>query len=724
MSSLSLRSKLSKNKTTRNQTTSTTTTTTTMTTNIPRLPRLPRLARLSRLAALALGSLLLSALQPFSPSALSASAASAPMLTPWSADAQAGRGWQEYPRPQMTRDTWQNLNGQWDYAITPYIAPPPQKYDGQIRVPYPVESHLSGVTKTLNPDQRLWYHRTFTIPATWTGQRVLLHFGAVDWETHIFVNGGIAGSHRGGSTPFTLDITPFLKTANAATQDIIIAVYDPTNAGEQPIGKQRLERGTIWYTPTSGIWQTVWLEPVPPEMSIAHVKCVPDLDAKLLKLTTLGDHIDTGNTHYAIRARVLDDGKLIAEASGRLNRELTIPIPNPVAWSPDTPRLYDLQIDLYRIPNPFAPAADNNANAKGKKGKKNAESKKSKAGAPDIPPPPLFGPDEQKFYASIPAAAKQLDSVKSYFAMRKISLGKSPKGVTIMLNNTPLFQLGPLDQGYWPDGLLTPPTETAMRYDLDFLKRAGFNMLRKHIKVEPALYYAYCDKIGLLVWQDMPSGMAQTGRGAPEADTQHVRGNSQGEGKKRPEVAANYENELREMLEALQPFPSIVIWTPFNEGWGQYDSARIAANVKALDPTRLVNAASGWLDTGAGDILDYHQYRPNKLNANVLSRKDDRRALVLGEFGGLNYVVEGHRWFPDKLTKNYQSAETLKDYEAGYIARLGQMRDVAKANGLCAAVYTQTTDVEGEMNGFLTYDRKVAKLPAERLAEIYKSLGL
>jgi len=680
---------LPKNKTTRNQTTAAT-----MTTNLPRLPRLPRHA------TLALGCLLLFSAFNLQPSAFPA------MLTPWSADAQAGRGWQEYPRPQMTRDTWQNLNGQWDYAITPYVAPPPQKYDGKIRVPYPVESHLSGVTKPLNPDQRLWYHRTFTIPAAWTGQRVLLHFGAVDWETHVFVNGGIAGSHRGGSTPFSLDITPFLKTganANASSQDIVIAVADPTNAGEQPIGKQRLERGTIWYTPTSGIWQTVWLEPVPAEMSIASINCVPDLDAKTLKLTTMGNHVDTGDRHYAIRARVFDAGKLVTEASGRLNRELTIPIPAPVAWSPDAPHLYDLQIDLYRVPNPFAPAATGNA---------------------AIPPPPLFGPDEQKYYASIPAGATRLDSVKSYFAMRKISLGKGPKGVTIHLNNKPIFQLGALDQGYWPDGLLTPPTETAMRYDLDFLKRAGFNMLRKHIKVEPALYYAYCDKIGLLVWQDMPSGMAQTGRGAPEADTQHVRGNAQGEGKKRPEVAANFENELREMLDALRPFPSIVVWTPFNEGWGQYDSARIAANVKSCDPTRLVNAASGWLDTGAGDILDYHQYRPNKLTAEVLLRKDDRRALVIGEFGGLNHVVEGHRWFPDKLTKNYQGAETLKDYEAGYIMRMERMRDVAKANGLCASVYTQTTDVEGEMNGLLTYDRQVAKLPAERLAEINKSLGL
>ena len=612
------------------------------------------------------------------------------MLTPWSADAQSGHGWHEYPRPQLTRDTWQNLNGLWDYAITPLASPAPQNYDGQIRVPYCVESILSGVAREFKPGQRLWYHRVFTLPKTWAGQRVLLHFGAVDWETFVLVNGAPVGSHRGGFTPFSFDITPFLKTGADAAQEITIAVTDPTNEGSQPRGKQYLKLGQ-GPPATSGIWQTVWLEPVPAAMSIAAVQCEPDLDARRLKLTATGDRVTPDITRYAIRARVFDAGKLVAETTGLLNRELSIPIPDPVAWTPAAPHLYDLQIDLYRAPDSYNPP-------------KSAKNKTAK--------PPST------------ANAKQIDSVKSYFAMRKISLGKGPKGVTIHLNNKPIFQLGALDQGYWPDGLLTPPTETAMRYDLDFLKRAGFNMLRKHIKVEPALYYAYCDKIGLLVWQDMPSGMAQTGRGAPEADTQHVRGNAQGEGKKRPEVAANFENELREMLDALRPFPSIVVWTPFNEGWGQYDSARIAANVKSCDPTRLVNAASGWLDTGAGDILDYHQYRPNKLTAEVLLRKDDRRALVIGEFGGLNHVVEGHRWFPDKLTKNYQGAETLKDYEAGYIMRMERMRDVAKANGLCASVYTQTTDVEGEMNGLLTYDRQVAKLPAERLAEINKSLGL
>jgi len=661
-----------------------------------------------RLVALALGCLLISAFG-LQPSAFSA------MTTRWAADAQAGKGWQEYPRPQMTRDAWQNLNGQWDYAITPIASPAPASYDGQIRVPYAVESYLSGVTKTFLPDQRLWYHRTFTLPKEWDGQRVLLHFGAVDWETQVYVNGAFAGSHRGGSTPFSFDITPCLK--NGGAQDLVVTVTDPTSAGEQPRGKQHLEpRGTIWYTPTSGIWQTVWLEPVPAEMSIASVKCVPDLDSKTLKLTVMGSRVAIGDQHYAIRARVLDAGKPVAEASGRLSRELTIALDNPVAWSPDNPRLYDLQVDLYRVPNPFA--ADDNAGAKGK-----GKGKKGKAGG-GAKIPPFFGSDEQAFFAKIPDAAQQLDSVKSYFAVRKISLGQGPKGVTIMLNNKPIFQLGPLDQGYWPDGLLTPPTETAMRYDLDFLKKAGFNMLRKHIKVEPALYYAYCDKIGLMVWQDMPSGMmAAEGRGSG-ADTQHVGGNAQGEGKKRPEVAANFENELHEMLDALQPFPSIVIWVPFNEGWGQYDTVRIGAVVKAYDPLRLVNDVSGWLDAGGGDIQDYHEYRPEQLNTQRLARNDNKRALVLGEFGGFGLPIEGHLWFPNKGSNIYQSANSTDKLEEGYRMRLGKLRDVAKANGMCAGVYTQTTDVEGELNGLMTYDREVIKITAEKLAEIHKGLGL
>ena len=654
----------------------------------------------------AAGAFALPALQPLSPPAFSADA---PMLTPWAADAQAGRGWLEYPRPQMTRDTWQNLNGQWDYAITPLGSPAPEKYDGQIRVPYCVESTLSGVAREFKPDQRLWYRRAFTIPANWDGQRVLLHFGAVDYECHVYVNGAPAGSHTGGFAPFSFDITPHLKKDGAA-QEIIVSVTDPTSDGDQPRGKQRLEQSGIWYTPVSGIWQTVWLEPVPAEMSIESIKCEPDLDGQFLKLTAMGNRIAHGEAHYAIRARVLDAGKLVAEASGRLNRELVIPIANPKTWCPANPHLYDLQIDLLGVESPFKAAAKTDP----KTGK--ATPPKGRA------PVKYFGPEEQAFYAKIPSGSRQLDSVKSYFAMRKISLGQGPKGVVILLNNKPLFQLGPLDQGYWPDGLLTPPTEAAMRFDLDFLKKAGFNMLRKHIKVEPALYYAHCDKIGLLVWQDMPSGMAERDHVHGE-DRQHVLRNDSGEIKRLPQSAAQFELELRRMIDALHAFPCIVLWVPFNEGWGQYDTDRIGKWVKQYDPSRLVNNVTGWRHTDGGDILAHHNYN-EKLPADTLVRRDARRALVLGEFGGVGYPIEGHLWWTNKRNWGYQTYHSAADLEKHYRNRLGQLRDMANATGMCAGVYTQTTDVEGEVNGLLTYDRKVEKIPAAKLREIHRALEL
>ncbi|MDF9826159.1 hypothetical protein M2447_000235 [Ereboglobus sp. PH5-10] len=650
----------------------------------------------SLIKALGLGALALSL--PAIASAQNETKTDAPMLTPWAADAQAGRGWQEYPRPQMTRATWQNLNGQWDYAITPLAAAAPAKYDGKIRVPYPVESVLSGVARELKPGQRLWYHRAFTIPKAWDGQRVLLHFGAVDWEAHVYVNGAPVGSHRGGFDPFSFDITPYIKAGGG--QELVVAVTDPTSEGDQPRGKQKLDQQGIWYTPASGIWQTVWLEPVPAEMSIAVVKCEPNLDAGLLKLTTLGNRVAVGKTHYAIRARVLDGGKLVAEAGGRLNRELNIPIPDAKTWSPDSPHLYDLQIDLFRVENPF-------------KGEKiNPKTWQSVR---------YFGPEEQAFYAKLPDGAVQLDSVKSYFGMRKISLGQGPKGVVMMLNNKPLFHYGPLDQGYWPDGLLTPPTEAAMRFDLDYLKKAGFNMLRKHIKVEPALYYAHCDRIGLLVWQDMPSGMAEGASRTPGEDSQFVRRGGQKEAVRSPGSARQFETELRAMIDALYSHPSIVVWVPMNEGWGQYDSVRLGAAVKACDPSRLVNNVSGWLDTGAGDMLDYHNYSEKM---PVMERKDAHRALVLGEFGGLGYPIEGHLWWTNKRNWGYQTYHNAADLEKHYIDRLSQLREFAENQGMCAGVYTQTTDVEGEVNGLLTYDRKVEKIPAARLKEIHQATKL
>jgi hypothetical protein len=617
------------------------------------------------------------------------------MLTPWAGDAKAGRGWQEYPRPQLVRERWQNLNGPWDYAITPATAATPANYEGKILIPYPLESVLSGVTRGLKPDERLWYRRAFIIPAGWENQRVLLHFGAVDWETRVYVNGALAGTHRGGFDPFSFDITAHLKPAAAAPQELVVSVIDPTSEGDQPRGKQRLEQSGIWYTPASGIWQTVWLEPVPAEMSIAAIKCTPNPDAGLLNVTVFGNRIATGEAHYAVRTRVLSAGRLVAENVSRLRREAAIAIPNAIAWTPANPHLYDLKIELFRIPNPLPPREKNK------------------------PAVPFFGEKEETHYAKLPVGAVPVDTVASYAGMRKISLGDGPRGPVLMLNNTPLFQYGPLDQGYWPDGLLTPPTETAMRHDLDFLKKAGFNMLRKHIKVEPALYYAHCDRIGLLVWQDMPSGMVAPVKTTEGEDRENFASGTEGAQPMPPATAAQFEAELRAMIDALHPHPSIVMWVPFNEGWGQYDTERIAAWVKAHDPTRIVNAVSGWTDRNCGDIYDLHNYREKM---DLPPRKDTHRAYVLGEFGGLGLPLEGHLWWTDKRNWGYQTYKTAAELEREYRLRLNQVRAYARERGLSAAVYTQTTDVEGEVNGLLTYDRKVEKLPAATLHEIHSGL--
>jgi hypothetical protein len=611
------------------------------------------------------------------------------MPTPWSDDAAAGRAWQEYPRPQLVRERWLNLNGLWDYAITPLgaAAPAPAAYDGKIRVPYPLESTLSGVGRSLAPHQRLWYRRTFAVPAEWRGMRVVLHFGAVDYDCHLFVNGAPAGAHQGGFDPFSFDITACLKPGGP--QEIVLAVTDPSSEGDQPRGKQRLNQTGIWYTPASGIWQTVWAEPLPAENAIAEIRATPDVDAGVLKLAVLGT-VPVSPQIHAFRAQVLEGGRVIAEASHRIDREVTIPIPNVRLWSPAHPHLYDLRVELFRIPNPV----------------------------PTGPPRArYFGAAEQKLFARVPTDAERVDTVTSYFGMRKVSLAPGTHGPVLTLNNEPLFHLGTLDQGYWPDGLLTPPSEAGMRHDVDFLKRAGFNMLRKHIKVEPALYYAHCDRAGIMVWQDMPSGMRVLTTPPPGADSQHVRRDDEGFIIKRSPAATQFELELRRMIDALRHHPSIVMWVPFNEGWGQYDTARIAAAVKALDPTRLVNAVSGWTDVPrAGDIFDLHSYQ-EKLQ--LAPPPDKVRAFVVGEFGGLGLPVQGHLWWTDKRNWGYQTYHTAQDLAAQYENRFDQIIAMKRERGVSASVYTQTTDVEGEVNGLLTYDRRVEKLPADDLAKIH-----
>jgi beta-galactosidase/beta-glucuronidase len=566
--------------------------------------------------------------------------ADSPLTTQWTAGVSPTHAWPEYPRPQMERAKWTNLNGLWDYAIQEKAAGTPTKFDGQILTPYPVESALSGVKRPLLPTQRLWYRRTFATPRL-KQDRLLLHFGAVDWRAEVFVNGTAVGTHEGGYDPFTFDITDALKP-KAARQEIVVAVWDPTDSELHPRGKQVLNPNGIWYTAVSGIWQTVWLEPVP----AAHIEAltlVPDIDGKRLRITVKA----AGNATFTAVARL--HGKEVGRVGGDANSEVSLPVSQLDLWSPDHPVLYDLEVQL-----------------------------------------------------------KGGDRVKSYFGMRKIEVKKDVAGINrIFLNNSPKFLIGPLDQGWWPDGLYTAPSDEASRYDIEMLKKLGFNMCRKHVKVEPARWYYWCDKLGFMVWQDMPSAMAKgrpTGVKKNGADVEFT-----------PDEDTAFRKELRAMIQNLQNAPSIVAWVPFNEGWGQHSTNEILRMVKALDPTRLVDAPSGWEDRGEGDMKDMHQY-PGPGMYPVMPD----RASVLGEFGGLGWPVEGHLWW-NKRNWGYRTYTDQQGLNAAYEDVVSKLEPLIRA-GLCAAVYTQTTDVEGEINGLMTYDRKVVKYDAAKLAPLHARL--
>jgi hypothetical protein len=565
-------------------------------------------------------------------------AATGPLKTRWTDSVSPTNDHPEYPRPQMERSVWQNLNGLWEYAITPKDASWSGTADGHILVPFPVESALSGVMRSVSPDERVWYHRVFEVPSSWHRKRVLLHFGAVDWETNVWVNGKKIGTHRGGYDPFTFDITEALKSGGP--QDLLVSVYDPTDGEEgglQPHGKQTLHPGGIMYTPTTGIWQTVWLEPVP-HTYISDLKIVPDIDHSQLHLTVFVNGPTTG---YEVEAQATEQNSVVARGSGAPNAELTLTIPNEKLWSPDDPFLYGLTVTL-----------------------------RNSDGA--------------------------VDRVKSYFGMRKISIGPDEKGITrILLNNRPIFQIGLLDQGFWPDGLYTAPSEAAMRYDLETIKRLGFNLLRKHVKVEPDVWYSLCDHLGILVWQDMPSA----GRPA-NLD---------------PEILARrdrqFEHELSAMIQTHWNHPCIIMWVPFNEGWGQFDTARIVSMIKELDPSRLVDNASGWTDERVGDVIDMHNY-PGPGSP----KPEPNRAAVLGEFGGLGFAVKGHTW--SQKSWGYQglpNREMLTLRYAQLLQKVWQLRDNP---GLCAAVYTQLSDVETECNGIMTYDRAEIKMNPKIMTEV------
>lgn len=572
------------------------------------------------------------------------------IMTRWAAEVDPAKPLPEYPRPQMTRAEWLSLNGLWDYSISSKEAAARPAAEGQILVPFPLESALSGVKKPLKVDQQLWYRRTFTVPASWKSQRIWLHFGAVDWHARVLVNGKLAGEHKGGYSPFSFDVTDLLTASGP--QELIVSVTDPTDTWTQPRGKQTSDPSGIWYTSVSGIWQTVWLEPAPVS-SIRRIHTVPDIDRSRASVTVDVAGPVSGHTVQAI---ALSDGKEVARGTGRPGEPIALHISNPMLWSPETPHLYDLTVELR-------------------------------------------------------TGAQQIDRVGSYFGMRKISVGPDEHGRTrLLLNNKPYFQLGPLDQGWWPDGLYTAPTDAALRFDVEYTKKIGLNLIRKHVKTEPARWYYHCDKLGMLVWQDMPNGNLQPREknnlrvepGAPDAV--------------RPaDSAAQFEAELKEMMAALGGFTSIVAWVPFNEGWGQYDTARIAKMVRELDKSRLVNAVSGWTDRNVGDMRDVHHYP-----GPALEPAGKGRAAVLGEFGGISMPVKDHLWVTDRNWgyATRQGRDELLDY---YRSLFVNMRGLS-GQGMSAAIYTQTTDVESEVNGYLTYDRAVAKFDADVLRSLHAQL--
>ncbi len=569
--------------------------------------------------------------------------------TPWAETIDVENVWGEYPRPIMERSDWKNLNGLWQYAIVPAGENNPKKWDGEILVPFAVESSLSGVGKTVGADQALWYERSFTVPSSWKGKDVMLNFGAVDWQCDVWVNDVKVGAHKGGFTPFSINVTQAL----AAKGDNVlkVRVWDPTDRGYQPRGKQVERPEGIWYTPVTGIWQTVWLEPVA-KSHITGLRIQSDIDANTL--TVGGEASHTGGV-LLVEAKVFDNGREVGSGKSINGESVVIAMPDGAKlWSPDSPNLYDLEVTLY----------DN---------------------------------------------GKAVDKVKSYAAMRKFSTKRDADGIVrLQLNNKDLFQFGPLDQGWWPDGLYTAPSYEAMVYDVDKTKDWGFNMIRKHIKVEPATWYTYCDRKGIIVWQDMPSG-----DNGPE--WQNRRYFDGIEKQRSPESEATYRREWKEIMDCLYNYPCISTWIPFNEAWGQFKTPEITAWTKAYDPSRLVNPASGGNFYTCGDILDLHNYPGPEMYLY-----DGQRANVLGEYGGIGMVVDGHIWTPDR-NWGYIQFKSPGEVTDKYVEYANELARLAKA-GFTGAVYTQTTDVEMEVNGLMTYDRKVIKVDEGRVARANRAV--
>jgi len=568
--------------------------------------------------------------------------------TQWAEKVDPANPLPEYPRPALARDQWLNLNGLWDYTIIPAGSAIPSGFTGKILVPFAVESSLSGVQKPVGAENELWYNRQFTVPSEWKNKKIQLNFGAVDWKADVWINDMQIGSHKGGYTPFSFDITPYLVAGKQ--QKLTIRVWDPADKGFQPHGKQVSRPGSIWYTSVTGIWQTVWIEPVG-ENYIKQLKTVSNIDTKTITMTTFSAE---QNASDIVAVKILESGKVIAQAKGIVGQEILLSVPEAKLWSPESPYLYDLEVELIRN-------------------------------------------------------GKACDQVKSYIGMRKISTKTDINGVVRMqLNNKDYFQFGPLDQGWWPDGLYTAPTDEALKYDIVKTKDFGFNLIRKHVKVEPARWYYHCDKEGILVWQDMPSGDE-----GPEWQTEkffdgtdHVRS---------LESETNYKREWKEIIDMLISNPCVVTWVPFNESWGQFKTVEIAQWTKSYDPSRLVNPASGGNFYPVGDILDIHNYPGPRMTLY-----DAGRVCVLGEYGGIGLVSENHTWEKDR-NWGYVKYKTSAEATDVYINFAEKLKKLI-VSGFSAAIYTQTTDVEVEVNGLMTYDRKVIKLDEARIRKVNREV--
>ena len=574
------------------------------------------------------------------------------IMTSWANDVTPENVWKEYPRPQMVRTDWLNLNGLWDFEITDRdTSKIAINYARKILVPFCVESALSGIKETITGKQQMMYRRYFTVPSNWNQKYLILHFEAVDYETKVWVDGKYVGMHKGGYDHFQFDITGFLSKEQK--HEIKIVVWDPTNEGAQPIGKQALPaiRNVTKYTATSGIWQTVWLEPIN-EASIESIKIIPNIDNATISLQTK----IVGATQGArIKIQAFDQGKEIASSIAAIGEPVSLQLNQPKLWSPTNPFLYDLKLSLIND-------------------------------------------------------RKVVDEVSSYFGMRKISMGRDKEGyMRILLNNEIIYQLGPLDQGYWPDGLLTPASDQALRYDIAYLKKIGANMDRMHMKVQPERWYYHCDQLGILVWQDMVS------------PTKFIAAKSNKD-------SSDFELEHNLTVDQLYNHPSIIQWVLFNESWGQYDTERLTAALKAKDPSRLVINASGWNDKQVGDIRDFHDYTIHP--AVALVNKNDDRAMVLGEAGGFDLLIPGHLWTPDLKTETKLKTDWTIDFKKGVVKSSDELIEKykillddlfqLKKYGLNAVVYTQISDVEDEISGWMTYDRKVSKLPETTFAALHQ----